>query len=93
MPEQGWCKYNTDGASKGNPGSSSWAFCLRDEKGDLMHAEGVVMEDTNNMVVEAEAIMQEITRCSQLGKDKVIIQTDSLEMQRFLIQNGMHHGR
>lgn len=33
LAKQGWIKYNTDGASKGNPGSSSWAFCLRNVKG------------------------------------------------------------
>ncbi|XP_047249936.1 ribonuclease H-like [Capsicum annuum] len=82
--QRGWCKYNTNGASKGNPGSSSWAFFLSDVNGDLMYTEGAIMEDTDNMVAEAEAIMQAATHCSQSGQDKIIIQTDSLAMQKFL---------
>lgn len=34
FPEKGWRKYNTDRASKWNPGSISWAFYLRDVQGD-----------------------------------------------------------
>lgn len=40
FPLKVWIKYNTDEASRGNPSLSSYAFCLRDEKGDLNHAEG-----------------------------------------------------
>jgi len=35
-----WLKCNTDGASKGNPGLSSVAFCIRDHTGDLVVAIG-----------------------------------------------------
>ncbi|KAH0662437.1 hypothetical protein KY284_027368 [Solanum tuberosum] len=35
FPPEGWIKYNTDGASQGNPGLSSYAFCLRDDRGDI----------------------------------------------------------
>lgn len=45
-----------------------------------MHAEGATMEDTDNMVAEAEAIMQAAYHCSQSGRDKIIIQTDSLAL-------------
>lgn len=38
---EGWVKYNTDGASRGNPRVSSYAFYLRDDKGDLMYARGL----------------------------------------------------
>ncbi|KAF3658017.1 hypothetical protein FXO38_13428 [Capsicum annuum] len=38
--KSGWVKYNPDRVSRGNPGRSSWAFCLRDEKGDLVYAAG-----------------------------------------------------
>lgn len=36
FPQQGWVKYNTDGASRGNPGISSYAFCIRNKQGDLL---------------------------------------------------------
>lgn len=80
LPLHGWRKYNTNGASRGNPGSSSWAFCLRDVKGDLIYAEGATIEDTDNMVAEAEAIMQATYHCSHSGQEKIIIQIDSLAM-------------
>lgn len=38
LPDIGWTKCNTDGASKGNPGTSSYGFCLRDDLGDLIYA-------------------------------------------------------
>lgn len=38
FPPLGWVKYNIDGASMGNPGPSSHAFCVRNEEGDLLHA-------------------------------------------------------
>lgn len=39
LPYGGWFKCYTDGASRGNPGSSSYDFCVRDCKGDLVYAE------------------------------------------------------
>ncbi|KAK4722571.1 hypothetical protein R3W88_012804 [Solanum pinnatisectum] len=43
-PPEGWLKYNTDGASRGNPCLSSYAFCLRNDRGDIKYAEGGSME-------------------------------------------------
>ncbi|MCD9645116.1 hypothetical protein HAX54_033792, partial [Datura stramonium] len=37
-PLEGWFKCNSDGNSKGNPGPSSMAFCIRNRKGDLIYA-------------------------------------------------------
>ncbi|KAK4732718.1 hypothetical protein R3W88_025706 [Solanum pinnatisectum] len=39
FPSNGWVKYNTDRASRGNLGRSSYAFCLRNNKGDVEYAE------------------------------------------------------
>lgn len=39
MPKIGGFKYNCDGTSKGNPGESSYAYCVRDHNGDLIWAE------------------------------------------------------
>ncbi|KAK6795234.1 hypothetical protein RDI58_008687 [Solanum bulbocastanum] len=54
----GWVKYNTDGASRGNPGVSSYAFCLRDDRGDIIYAEGATIESTTSTVAEAKAILE-----------------------------------
>ncbi|KAK4721618.1 hypothetical protein R3W88_011851 [Solanum pinnatisectum] len=40
LPEEGRIKCNTDGASKGNPGHSAYEFCMRNNNGDLVYAEG-----------------------------------------------------
>ncbi|WMV07614.1 hypothetical protein MTR67_000999 [Solanum verrucosum] len=37
-PKDYQVKCNTDGACRGNPGWSSFGFCFRDNKGDLIYA-------------------------------------------------------
>lgn len=86
LSENGWVKYNIDGASRGNPGVSSFAFCVRNEKGDLIYAEGDKMEDTSNVEVVAYAILQATIHADQTHERKVIIQTNSLLMQKVLIK-------
>ncbi|KAH0777307.1 hypothetical protein KY290_008718 [Solanum tuberosum] len=84
FPLEGWIKYNTDGASRGNPGLSSYAFCLRDEKGDLIHAEGASINNTTNTVAEAKAILEASKHCKQALYNKIIIQTDSMLLYKVL---------
>lgn len=57
FPQQGWLNYNTNGASRGNSVISSYAFCLRDDQGDLLYAKGDNIDDTINIEAEAEAIL------------------------------------
>ncbi|KAH0693357.1 hypothetical protein KY285_020454 [Solanum tuberosum] len=57
-PPVRWFKCNTNGGSRGNPGPSSTAFCIRDSKGDFVVAKGVRIQDTTNLVVEARAIRE-----------------------------------
>lgn len=38
FPYEGWFKCNTDRASRGNPGPSSYGFCIRDHEGNLVFA-------------------------------------------------------
>uniref|UniRef100_A0A0V0I9P3 Putative ovule protein n=1 Tax=Solanum chacoense TaxID=4108 RepID=A0A0V0I9P3_SOLCH len=40
-PHKGWVKYNTDGDYRGNPRFSSYAFCLRDDKGGYYTCRGI----------------------------------------------------
>lgn len=86
LPENGWVKYNTDGASSGIPGVNSYAFCLRNEEGDLIYAKGTKIKDTSNVEAEAYAILKAAIHVDQTHKRKVIIQTDSLLMQKVLIR-------
>lgn len=55
------CKY--DGASKGNPGESSYAFYVRDHKGDLMLAEPQKIGVATNSKVEAITILRCLRYC------------------------------
>ncbi|KAF3657846.1 hypothetical protein FXO38_13506 [Capsicum annuum] len=81
---RGWIKYNIDGVSKENPGRSSWAYCLRDTDGNLLHVAEAVIEDTTSMKSEALAILHAAKHCNTSKHDKVIIQTDCLLMQKML---------
>jgi len=83
-PPEGWIKYNTDGASRGNPGLSSYAFCLRDERVDIIHAEGVTIENATSIVTEAKTILEASKHCKQRNLNKVIIQTDSMLLKKVL---------
>lgn len=60
-PYEGWFKCNTDGASKGNPGQSSYGFCVRNCKGDLIFSKEKTIEETTNMVPEAKTIAVGLT--------------------------------
>ncbi|KAH0661971.1 hypothetical protein KY284_026902 [Solanum tuberosum] len=57
-PPSGWLKCNTDGASRGNPGPSTAAFCIRNHEGEQVIAKGVRIPDSTNLVAEAIAIRE-----------------------------------
>lgn len=65
FPMDGWIKFNTDGASRGNPGRSSIGFCMRNELGDVVYARGKEVHETTNTVAEAMAILEALRYCSQ----------------------------
>ncbi|KAH0691451.1 hypothetical protein KY289_018809 [Solanum tuberosum] len=79
-PPTGWLKCNTDGASKGNPGPSSAAFCIRDQNGNFLAAKGVKMIDSTNLVAEARAIREGLMFCKENRLTNVLVETDSLVM-------------
>ncbi|XP_060200379.1 uncharacterized protein LOC132628633 [Lycium barbarum] len=63
LPMPGWFKCNSEGASRGNLGPSSVAFCIRDSEGDLMHAAARIISDGSNLVAEAMALQEGIKYC------------------------------
>ncbi|KAJ8563714.1 hypothetical protein K7X08_032166 [Anisodus acutangulus] len=75
-----WFKCNTDGASRGNPGQSSPAFCIRDDKGDLINIAARRVADTTNICAEAMAIGYVIAYYVEKILLTVVIETDSLAM-------------
>ncbi|XP_060210626.1 uncharacterized protein LOC132637573 [Lycium barbarum] len=83
-PAPGICKCNTDGAAKGNPSPSFVAFCIRNEKGDLVYAAAKTLADGTNIVAEAEAIRMGLRHCVVKQLFPVIIETDSMTMKMIL---------
>ncbi|XP_060182106.1 uncharacterized protein LOC132611743 [Lycium barbarum] len=85
-PDSGWIKCNTDGASRGNPGRSSWGFCLRNTSGDLVFAQSHEMRYGNytNTQAEAEAIMQALKYTKRMNIQQMIVETDSMIMKNVM---------
>lgn len=79
-PPQGWIKCNTDVTSKGNPGKSSYGFCIRDYLGNLIYAESNYIGISTNMVAETKAAMEALKYCLNQGWDCIILETDSLTL-------------
>lgn len=49
MPNIGWVKCNTDGACIGNPGKSSYGFCIIHYQGYLLYAEATYIGIVTNI--------------------------------------------
>ncbi|KAH0712259.1 hypothetical protein KY289_008218 [Solanum tuberosum] len=79
-PPVGWLKCNTDSASRGNPGPSSVAFCVRNHDGNLVGAKGLQIADTSNLVAEAKAICEGLQYCFDKRFSNIIVETNSLSM-------------
>lgn len=84
LPSVGSVKCIIDGASEENPGVSSYGFCLRDHKVNLIFSKAQNMEIATNMIVEAKAILETLWYCFSQGLQRVTIQTDSLDMLNFI---------
>ncbi|XP_060170793.1 uncharacterized protein LOC132601744 [Lycium barbarum] len=81
LPYERWYKCNTDGASKGNPGPSSYGFCVRDWHEDLIYAECNELRLNSNVVAEARAMMEGLVYCVNHELHPLILETDSLLMK------------
>lgn len=56
LPEERWIKINSDGASKDNPRVSSYDFCYRYFKEDLIYAEANNIDNGSNLGAEMVAL-------------------------------------
>lgn len=79
---KGWHKYNTDGASRDNPGQSSFGFYMRDSGEDLVYARAVKIEETTNIVARAKAIVDGFSYCVAHDLLPLILETDFLVMKK-----------
>lgn len=84
FPLGNWIKYNTDRASRGNPGISSFGFCLRNHKSDIVYTACRTIEAISNIVVEARAILEASKHYQANNYNHVIIQTDSMLLWKIL---------
>lgn len=80
-PQKGWVKCNTDDAGKGNPGESSYGFCIRDSSGDLLYAEAKSIVVATNMKAESMAIWKALQYCIKHGSSNIQLETDSLSLK------------
>ncbi|KAK4379881.1 hypothetical protein RND71_001743 [Anisodus tanguticus] len=76
-PESKWVKVNTDGASRENPGKSSWGFCMRDSNEDIIQAQAKEIEEDPSTNTQAEAIAP-LRYVETIQMDRIWIETDSL---------------
>ncbi|KAH0663239.1 hypothetical protein KY284_028170 [Solanum tuberosum] len=85
-PDTSWVKVNTDGASKGNPGRSSWGFCVRNNKGDVIQAQAKEIDEPliTNTQAETMALLHALKYIETAQLDKVIIEIDSLLLKNIV---------
>ncbi|KAH0754600.1 hypothetical protein KY290_024870 [Solanum tuberosum] len=68
LPKQGCIKCNTDGASRGNPGESAYAFCIRNSSGDLIKEEARCMGITTSMEAETNAVIMALRKLADTSE-------------------------
>ncbi|KAH0642314.1 hypothetical protein KY285_033184 [Solanum tuberosum] len=83
-PSIRWLKCNIDGASKGNPGLNSVAFCIRDHTGDLVVTIGKKIQDVPSLKAEALAIKECLEYCHIVNYKKIILEADSWSLVQIL---------
>ncbi|KAH0707237.1 hypothetical protein KY289_012313 [Solanum tuberosum] len=86
MPEASWFKCNTDGSSRGNPGVNTYAFCVRDERGELVFAEAQEIGISTNNMAEATSVLRGLSFCIKNKLRKVIIEKDSLGIMKVILR-------
>ena len=75
---------NTDGLSKGNPGTAAIGATIRDERGKLLATISKRIGITTNNVAEYKALIAALQKAVKLGGTQVEIRADSELMVRQL---------
>ncbi|KAH0708987.1 hypothetical protein KY284_010414 [Solanum tuberosum] len=79
-PPRNKIKVNTDGACRGNPGQSAYGFCIRDEYGNLLYAQGEDIGLRTNTEAEIIAILEALRYCKRVGLEGFWLESDSLSI-------------
>lgn len=81
-PPSGTLKINTDGAFLKETNTGGWGFVIRDDCGVVMAAGAGNLERVSDALhSEALAMLYAINTATQLGCDKVMIETDSIQLK------------
>jgi ribonuclease HI len=73
-----------DGASRGNPGPSSYGIVIL-ENGAPVYEAGERIPDGTNNVAEYEGLIQGLTHCARLEGSEVIVRSDSQLLVRQML--------
>jgi ribonuclease HI len=66
-----------DGASRGNPGESGVGIVLKDERGNLLYAEGHFLGKGTNNAAEYAAFLRCLKRAKTFRCQKLVVHCDS----------------
>jgi ribonuclease HI len=75
---------NTDGLSKGNPGTAAIGAMIKDERGKMLATISKRIGITTNNVAEYQALIAALQKALKLGGTQVVIRADSELMIRQL---------
>jgi ribonuclease HI len=75
---------NTDGLSKGNPGTAAIGATLKDERGKMLAKISECIGVTTNNVAEYRALIASLQKALKLGGKQIEIRSDSELMVRQL---------
>ncbi|XP_049378033.1 uncharacterized protein LOC125842758 [Solanum stenotomum] len=79
-PPRNKIKVNTDGVCKVNPGQSAYGFCIRDEFGNLLYAQGEDIGFRTNTEEKIIAILEALRYCKRAGLEGFWLESYSLSI-------------
>lgn len=86
FPTEGWCKLNTNGASKGNPGQAGCGDLIRDASGAWIAGFAMNIVIYTAFVAELWGVLKDMEVAWNIGIRKIIIESDSTSVINFLRQ-------
>ncbi|KAK4729361.1 hypothetical protein R3W88_022349 [Solanum pinnatisectum] len=72
------------GESRGNPGESTYSFCVRNSDGNLIHAEAQRIGRATSMEAKVRAILSALKFCKNNSITNVIVETGSLSITKMI---------
>ncbi len=76
----------TDGASRGNPGPSSYGFTITDETGQIIHEEGEYIGITTNNVAEYTGYLSALKKVKEKFAELGLIEIDHFADSRLVVE-------